>query len=68
MRTEYSKKLDLAYIYLKEIGQGEIARTVSPIDAINVDLDLEGKIIGIEIFEASKHVPREFLSQADVVD
>jgi uncharacterized protein YuzE len=67
MRIEYDKEANAAYIYLKEIGEGEVASTISLSDSVNVDLDKDGKTIGIEILDASKHAPKEFLEQAKII-
>ena len=66
MRLTYDANADAAYIYLVEIAAGEVARTV-PVDAlaseamINLDLDLSGRLLGIEVMDASKLLPPELL-------
>ena len=57
MRTEFDKEADAAYIYFKEIGEGEVAETISLNDSVNIDLDKSGKVLGIEILDASEHLP-----------
>jgi uncharacterized protein YuzE len=57
MRTEFDKEADAAYIYFKEIGSGEVAQTISLNDSVNVDLDKNGKVLGIEILIACQHLP-----------
>ncbi|MEK6850681.1 MAG: DUF2283 domain-containing protein [Nanoarchaeota archaeon] len=57
MRTEFDKEADAAYIYFKEIGNGEVAETISLNDSVNIDLDKNGKVLGIEILDASEHLP-----------
>ena len=39
MRIEYDKEADAAYVYFREISEGEVARTISLNDCINVDID-----------------------------
>ena len=58
MRTEIDIEADAGYIYFKEIVAGEVKKTISLNDSINVDLDSDGKIIGIEILEVSKNLPK----------
>lgn len=63
---EYFKREDVMYIPLISIKRGQIDSTYpfSPhvVGAeINLDLDHEERLLGIEIFRASKHVPRELL-------
>lgn len=57
MRTEFDKEADAAYIYFKEIGSGEVAETISLNDSVNIDLDGNGKVLGIEILDASENLP-----------
>ena len=57
MRTEFDKDADAAYIYFKEIGNGEVAETITLNDSVNVDLDKNGVVLGIEILDASEHLP-----------
>jgi uncharacterized protein YuzE len=57
MKIEFDKDADAVYIYFKEIKEGEVAQTISLNDSINVDLDAEGRTIGIEILNASKNLP-----------
>ena len=57
MRIEFDKEADAAYFYFKEIGGGEVAETISLNDSVNVDLDKNGKVLGIEILDASEHLP-----------
>ena len=57
MRTEFDKEADAAYIYFKEIENGEVAETISLNESINIDMDKNGKVLGIEILDASKHLP-----------
>ena len=58
MRIETDKETDSGYIYFKEIENGEVKNTISLNDFMNVDLDSSGKIIGIEIFNVSKNLPK----------
>ena len=59
MKITIDKDADAAYIYFKEVSSGEVASTISLNDSINVDLDRDGKTIGIEILDASKNLPKE---------
>jgi len=58
MRTEFDKEADVAYVYLKDISENEVKKTLSLNDNINIDLDSEGKVIGIEILDASKNLQK----------
>jgi len=58
MKIEFDKDVDAAFVYFKEISAGEVKKTVSLNDYLNVDLDSEGKILGIEILNVSKNMPK----------
>ncbi len=62
MRIELDKEADVAYIYFKQICEGEVDKTISLNDSINIDLDCEGKTLGIEIVDASKNLPASAFS------
>jgi uncharacterized protein YuzE len=64
---QYDPEVDAAYIYLKEVRSGGVARTVcvDPIDIggmVNLDLDDDGVIVGIEVIDASRKLPPELLT------
>ena len=58
MRIEVDNEADAGYIYFKEISPGEVKKTISLNDSINIDLDSEGRMLGIEVLEASKNLPK----------
>ncbi len=67
MRISHDPEVDAAYIYMvDEIGRGEVARTY-PCDPrevdgeINLDFDVEGRLLGIEIQDASHLLPSAVL-------
>ncbi|MEK6895026.1 MAG: DUF2283 domain-containing protein [Nanoarchaeota archaeon] len=57
MEMTYDKEADASYIYFKKIEAGEVARTIELNDSINIDLDKDGKILGVEILDASRNLP-----------
>ncbi|MEK6888618.1 MAG: DUF2283 domain-containing protein [Nanoarchaeota archaeon] len=61
MKTEFDKEADAAYIYFKDIADGEVVETVSLNESVSIDLDKDGKVLGIEILDASKHLPSSSL-------
>jgi uncharacterized protein YuzE len=69
-RIEYDREADAAYIsFVPEIGAGGVARTVSvsPSDIggmVNLDLDDSGRIIGLEVMDASRKLPPDLLGLA----
>jgi len=67
MIIKMDKEADAAYIYFKEISPGEVVQTISLNDSINIDLDKDGKTIGIEILDASKNLPLAFLKSEKAV-
>lgn len=59
MKIELDKEADAAFVYFKEnIAEGEVAKTISLDENLNVDLDKEDKILGIEILNASKTISK----------
>lgn len=57
MKVEFDREANAAFISFKEIGAGKVSKTISLSSSLNVDLDKEGKLLGIEILEVSKNVP-----------
>jgi len=66
-RIEYDPQANAAYIYLtEEILAGGVSRTVcvDPTEIggmVNLDLDVEGRIIGLEVLDARQLLPRDIL-------
>jgi uncharacterized protein YuzE len=75
MRVTYDGQASAAYIYLKPtIEPGEATRThVCDLRnqgfglevGVNLDFDVSGRLIGIEVLNASHGLDREFLRQAE---
>ena len=53
MKIKYDSKIDAVYIELAK-GKYEISREIS--DSVVVDEDKKGKILGIEILDATKNI------------
>ena len=68
MKIEYDKEADAAYIYFKEISAGEVVQTISLNESVNIDLDREGKTLGIEILNASKNLPKNAINSAAIIN
>ena len=70
MRVTYDAEVDAAYISLKPIAAGESKRQV-PVRAegvpgdIVLDVDGDGRLIGIEILGAASSLPSELLAEAE---
>ncbi len=62
MKIDFDKQANAAYLCLKEIQPGEVKKTISLNESINLDLDLNGKILGIEVLNATKQLPLSLLS------
>lgn len=56
MKIQYDKLADAMYIYLKK---AKISKTVKMKDRLVVDVDKDGKIIGLEILGVSSQVPKK---------
>lgn len=65
MKLEYDKEADAAYIYLKyPLKDGECKKTKGLDENVILDFDDQGKIIGVEILNASKVLNRKVISEA----
>ena len=75
MRITYDPVCGMGYIYIQNtIAPGEVHRTVEVANKnsgedlpILIDLDKDGKILGIEVFGASRIIPQEALSRAKIL-
>ncbi len=65
MKITFDKEADAAYIYFKEISNGEVAKTISLNESVN--LDKENKTLGIEIINATQTLPSETLKSAIII-
>ena len=74
MRIEYDLGADAAYIYIvDDIKKAEVNKTYlcDPNEThgmINLDFDSQGQLLGIEIMDASKKLPKEILESAIRID
>ena len=68
MIIEVDRDADAAYIYFREIKSGEVVKTISLNEEINIDLDKEGVTIGIEVLNASKNLPSSSFKDAKLVN
>ena len=67
MKFEYDKEVDAAYIYLEyPIKDGEAKRTIELNENIILDFDEKGKLLGVEILDASKVLKKEALVEAQI--
>lgn len=53
MRIEFDPERDLLYIYFADAGK-KAAQTITITPGVHADFDGDGKLIGIEVIEASK--------------
>jgi uncharacterized protein YuzE len=66
MKITYDRETDAAYIYLVPIANGGVAQTY-PCDPaevngmINLDFDSDGRLLGIEVLDASRKLPKSVL-------
>ncbi len=67
MKITYDKEADAAYIYFKELSPEEVSQTISLNDSVNIDLDKDGKTLGIEILDATKNLPANALKSAILI-
>lgn len=65
MKIEYDKDANAAYIYIVEnIAVDEAVKTIELNDNIILDFDKNGKLLGIEVLNASKVLNKELLVSA----
>jgi uncharacterized protein YuzE len=70
MRVVYDREADAAYLYfLPSEAASEVARTVpldpSEIDGeINLDFDRNGRLVGVEVQDASRFLDPSLLEEA----
>ncbi len=57
MNITYDKQADAMYIYLQK--KKRVARTVELANLLLADLDKKGKIIGVEILNASRQIAKQ---------
>lgn len=68
MKFEYDKEADTAYIYLEDfIEDGQVKKTIELNDNIILDFDKDGKLLGIEILNASKILNQKSLLKAQSI-
>lgn len=65
MKIEYDSDADAAYVYLKyPLKDGECKQTKKISEHVYFDLDATGKIVGVEILHASKHLHKDVIAEA----
>jgi uncharacterized protein YuzE len=60
-RIEYDREVDAAYVRLSQ-NKVDVSEQVS--DDLIVDFDDEGRIVGLEILDASRHLAPDTLNAA----
>lgn len=60
IRVEYDSKADALYIWLRK-ARYEISEELA--ENVIIDLDKSGRIIGIEILDASKNLGKELVNK-----
>lgn len=68
MKFEYDKGADAAYIYFEyPIKAGQAKNSVELNENIILDFDNKGKLLGVEILDASKILKKKSLMQAQPI-
>jgi len=68
MKITYDKEVDAAYIYLVDsIDKGKAVKTIQLNNNIILDFDKEGKLLGVEVLDASKLLNKEILLQSQPI-
>lgn len=63
MKIQYDNVADAMYIYLKK---GKVAKTAKMAGRLLVDLDRSGKVIGIEILNASTQMAKKQMGNIEI--
>ncbi len=63
MKVEYDSEADAAYIYFKKIKPGEVKQTIVLNDNLIVDLNKKGKLLGLEILDATSSLTQKTLKE-----
>ena len=65
MKLEYDKEVDPAYIYIEyPIKEGKAKKTIELNENIILDFDNTGKLLGVEILDASKILNKKVLLES----
>ena len=65
MKLEYDKEVDASYIYIEHpINEREVKKTIELNENIVIDFDKKGKLLGMEILNASKVMNKKVLVEA----
>jgi len=74
MKITYDRAANAAYIQITDqIEAGSVARTIAvnendgPTDSFNLDLDNEGKLLGIEVLSARSQLAAKVLEAAEII-
>ena len=67
MKLEYDKEVDAGYIYIVDkIKEGEAVKTIELNPNIILDFDKGGKLLGIEVLNASKILKKDVLMKSKI--
>jgi len=72
MRITFDSSEDAAYVYLASIGKGDSIKTYlcDPLEVdgqIHLDFDSSGRLIGIEVLEATRLLHKDLLEMAEII-
>lgn len=74
MRLEYHESSDHAYLYPTEIGAGGVDQTFTfseeeprPLGGVNLDIDVLGRLVGIEFEAAFQLLSPALLAQVEQI-
>jgi uncharacterized protein YuzE len=71
MKITYDKSADAAYVYLQEeLEKASKTYSCDPSEVggmINLDFNKAGVLLGIEVMDASKKLPKEILEKAEPI-
>ncbi len=64
MKVTYDAQVDCAYIYLDDPGKKAMRTMAIAHEGINLDFDVRGALIGIEVMQATRRLPAALIATA----
>lgn len=69
LRVTYDRSANAAFLYLAEIGHGEVVRTVEAVPkTVLLHFNEQDCLIGIEVLSARRTLPRTLVESAEHID
>ena len=64
MRVQYDREVDAAYVYFNDkIKAGEVKQTITLNENFILDLDKDGKLLGLEVLNAAENLAKQTIKE-----